>query len=188
MVDFKELRKKIEAYEAEDSKKDGEVDSSEESTNLAGFIAPIPGWKTELNDFYVSAPLSIGSGILLALAFDYIKNKGEEDSQIFEGTWKTMAMVSGSFLFGWGSGKLSRGTVAQAEGQYNQKILNEAEGKIKEAEEAQEAEEQKNQTVSYNVLTDPSAFKLAPSYGSLNTFGGYGSAVGQSQLSYQFIG
>ena len=155
MVDFKELRKKIEAYEAEDSKTDGEVDSSEESTNLAGFIAPIPGWKTELNDFYVSAPLSIGSG---------------------------------SFLFGWGSGKLSRGTVAQAEGQYHQKILNEAEGKIKEAEEAQEAEEQKNQTVSYNVLTDPSAFKLAPSYGSLNTFGGYGSAVGQSQLSFQFIG
>ena len=185
MVDFKELRKKLEEYESEDSKED---DSEETDNPLAGFIAPIPGWKTELNDFYTAAPLSIGIGLLLALAFDYVKNRGEEDNQIFEGTWKTMAIVSGSFLFGWGAGKLSRGTVAQAETEYQQKILQKAEEKVQEAEEEKEAEVQKNQEVSYNVLTDPTAFQLAPSRSALNTFGEYGSALGQSHLTYNYMG
>jgi len=186
MVDFKELRTRLEAYEAEESNEDGE--EGETSNALAGFVAPIPGWKSELNDFSISAPLSIGTGILMALAFDYVKNKGDEQNQIFEGNWKTMAMVSGSFLFGWGAGKLSRGTVAQAETEYHLKILNKAEDKIKEAEEEKEAEVKKTQEVSYNVLTDPSAFQLAPSNSSLNIFGEYGSALGQPSLSYHYMG
>tara|TARA_R110000851_G_scaffold37876_1_gene97511 strand:+ start:4241 stop:4828 length:588 start_codon:yes stop_codon:yes gene_type:complete len=186
MVDFKELRKKLESYEADESE---EMEDSEDSSDtMAGFIAPIPGWKNELNDFYIAAPLSIGTGLLMALAFDYVKNKNEEGSQIFEGTWKTMAMVSGSFLFGWGAGKLSRGTVAQAETEFHKKILNKAEEKIKEAEEEKEAEVVKSQEISYNVLTDPTAFQLGPSKASLNTFGDYGSALGQSHLSYSYIG
>ena len=143
MVDFKELRKKLESYEADESE---EMEDSEDSSDtMAGFIAPIPGWKNELNDFYIAAPLSIG-------------------------------------------GKLSRGTVAQAETEFHKKILNKAEEKIKEAEEEKEAEVVKSQELSYNVLTDPTAFQLGPSKSSLNTFGDYGSALGQSHLSYSYIG
>lgn len=182
MVDLAEIRQKLEA------EADGESEKSEDTSLLAGFIAPIPGWKKELNDFSISAPLSIGSGILMALMFDYIRSKGDAENQVFEGTWKTLAMVSGSFLFGWGAGKLSRGVVAQAEGEYHQKLIQEAEAKVQEAEEAKEAEEQKASNVAYNILTDPTAFQLAPSRQSLNIFGEYGNAIGQSQLSYQFMG
>ena len=84
--------------------------------------------------------------------------------------------------------KLSRGMVAQKESEYHQNIIAKAEEKVKEAEEAKEAEEQKNQQQSYSILTDPTAFQLAPSNSSLNVFGEYGSALGQPSLSYNYMG
>ena len=184
MVDLKAIRQKLEEYEAE-----GEADEdSDEDTSFLMGVGIVPGWKQELNDVYVSAPLSIGSGILLALAFDAIKNRGEDSEKIFQGGWKDAAMVFGSMMFGFGAGKLSRGMVAQKESEYHQNIIAKAEEKVKEAEEAKEAEEQKNQQQSYSILTAPTAFQLAPSNSSLNVFGEYGSALGQPSLSYNYMG
>jgi hypothetical protein len=180
LVDLKEIRRKLEAEEGEDSSEDEDADSI-----LAGFVAPIPGWKKELDDFYVAAPLSIGSGILLALAFDYVRSKGNEDAQIFVGPWKDMAILTGSLMFGFGAGKLSRGVVAQAETVHQEKRLQEAEDKVQEAEDEKKAEEERRSNTAYTMLTDPTAFELAPSRNSLNIFGEYGSALGQPTMSYQ---
>ena len=191
MVDLKEIRKILEA-ETEEDENEKEIiagDPDNKSYNdkiMAGFVTPVAGWKTELNDFYVAAPLSIGTGILMALAFDYVRSKGNEGAQIFEGPWKTMAILTGSLLFGFGAGKLSRGVVAQAETQFQEAKLKEAETKVQEAEEEKEAEQEKQNTNAFHMLTDPAGFQLAPSKSSLNIFGEYGATVGQAPLSYQY--
>ena len=190
MVDLKEIRKILEAETEEDEKeKELVAGGDNESYNdaiMAGFVTPVAGWKTELNDFYVAAPLSIGTGILMALAFDYVRSKGNEGAQIFEGPWKTMAILTGSLMFGFGAGKLSRGVVAQAETQFQEAKLKEAETKVQEAEEEKEAEQEKQNTNAFHMLTDPAGFQLAPSKSSLNIFGEYGATVGQAPLSYQY--
>ena len=190
MVDLKEIRKILEAETEEDEKeKELVAGGDNESYNdaiMAGFVTPVAGWKTELNDFYVAAPLSIGTGILMALAFDYVRSKGNEGAQIFEGPWKTMAILTGSLMFGFGAGKLSRGVVAQAETQFQEAKLKEAETKVQEAEEEKEAEQEKQNTNAFHMLTDPAGFQLAPSKSSLNVFGEYGATVGQAPLSYQY--
>ena len=191
MVDLKEIRKILEAETEEDEKEKEFIagDPDNESYNdaiMAGFVTPVAGWKTELNDFYVAAPLSIGTGILMALAFDYVRSKGNEGAQIFEGPWKTMAILTGSLMFGFGAGKLSRGIVAQAETQFQEAKLKEAETKVQEAEEEKEAEQEKQNTNAFHMLTDPAGFQLAPSKSSLNIFGEYGATVGQAPLSYQY--
>ena len=187
MADFKELRKRLDAYEAEAEGDEGSEEDSEDGP-LAGFLMPISGWREELNDFSIAAPLSIGAGILLALGFDAVKSKGDESSQIFEGSWRTMAILTGSLLFGWGAGKLSRGTVAQAEAEYHEQIIAKAEEKVKKVGEAEEKKAEAGKQNAYNILTDPASFKLAAPGGNLNVFGEYGSAIGQSQLSYQYMG
>ena len=196
MVDLKAIRKKLESEEEEGSNGDSSEtpvlgDPDNEGYNnaiMSGFVTPVGGWKTELDDFYVAAPLSIGSGILLALAFDYVRSRGNEDANIFVGPWKDMALLTGSLMFGFGAGKLSRGVVAQAETNYQQKRLQEAEDKVQKAEDEKKAEEERRSNTAYTMLTDPTAFELAPSRNSLNIFGEYGSALGQPTLSYQFNG
>jgi len=192
MVDLKEIRKILEA-ETEEDENEKEIiagDPDNKSYNdkiMAGFVTPVAGWKTELNDFYVAAPLSIGTGILMALAFDYVRSKGNEGAQIFEGPWKTMAILTGSLLFGFGAGKLSRGVVAQAETQFQEAKLKEAETKVQEAEEEKEAEQEKQNTNAFHMLTDPAGFQLAPSKSSLNIFGEYGQFQPQILLLLQFL-
>ena len=193
MVNLKEIRKILEAEEDDKNNSTesgmlgpGGEEQPQEDSIMAGFVTPVAGWKTELNDFYVAAPLSIGRGILMALAFDYVRSKGNEGAQIFEGPWKTMAILTGSLMFGFGAGKLSRGVVAQAETQFQEAKLKEAETKVQEAEEEKEAEQEKQNTNAFHMLTDPAGFQLAPSKSSLNIFGEYGATVGQAPLSYQY--
>ena len=85
MVDLKAIRKVLEAEADENNNSDdsgmlgpGGEEQPQEDSIMAGFVTPVSGWKTELNDFYVAAPLSIGTGILMALAFDYVRSKGNK--------------------------------------------------------------------------------------------------------------
>ncbi len=184
MVDFSQIRKELLKAEAS-----GEGDDSEdESSVLAGMATIVPGWKRELDDFYTAAPLSIGAGLLFALGFDAVKNRGSENGYIFTDTWKSLAMISGSLLFGYGAGRLSRGKVAQSEAEYYQDVIKKAEEEFEAEKEEKEAEEKKQQSQTQNILRNPDKFQLSPSYPSLNVLGEYGPAIGQSQLSYKFMG
>ncbi len=179
MVDLKQIRKKILAAE-EEGKKISSVFDVEEDDEVKS-----PSWKRELDNFSTSAPLSVGAGILAALIFDTIKNRGDDTTRIFVEPWKTMAVFSGALLFGYGSGKLSRGTVSQKEAERYEKIIAKAEEEFEAQEEEKraEAEANANQARSnLNSLQAPLQFDLSPSYGSLNTIGEYGAAVGQAGL------
>jgi len=183
MVDFKDLRKKLEEYEAEN---DSDLDSEESSSDLImGFIPPIPGKKKELQDTSVSVPLSVGSGILLALGFDWVRGKGE-NPQIFEGVWQSLGVFTGALLFGYGFGKLNRGTVAHAEAEYYENIIKDAEEEVKSAEEDKKAEQGARNDAALNLLTNPDAFTPSPIGSGISVFGEYGSAIGQNMLSYRY--
>lgn len=181
MVDFKDLRKKLEEYEAEEGSDSDEKDSD----LILGFIPPVPGWKKELQNTSTAVPLSVGSGILLALGFDWVRSKSD-NPQIFEGVWQNLGIFSGALLFGYGFGKLNRGTVAQSEAEHYQGLIKEAENEVKEAEDKKKAETEAKNNAAYNLLTNPDSFTAYPMGNGINVFGEYGSAVGQNMLSYKY--
>ena len=178
MIDFAKIRKELLAAE------------NDEDDTLAGIVIPVPGWKQELDNFATSAPLSVGGGLIVALVFDAVKNRGEEGVPIFMEPWRTMAVFSGAILFGYGAGRLTRGTDAQHEAEHYESIIQAAEEEQKAAEEEKKAEAQKKSehyASELTMLTDPLNFQLTPSYSSINTIGEYGPAIGQAPLSFRHI-
>ena len=177
MVDFAEIRKHLQ--EAEEFM--AETDDT-----------PTPPWRTELDNFSTAVPLSLGAGLVGAIIFDAIKNRGDE-YPIFEEPWRTMVIGVGCLGLGWGLGALVRGTGAQKQAEYYEKVIATAEEEQKEADENEaeenEAEEQQAQNNTNRfMLSDPLSFEPTPSSSSLNIFGEYGPAIGQSPMSYQYGG
>tara|TARA_R110002020_G_scaffold161643_4_gene346933 strand:- start:651 stop:1190 length:540 start_codon:yes stop_codon:yes gene_type:complete len=178
MVDFAEIRKQIQ---------DAEEYMAEEDEDT-----PKSPWRVELDNFSTAVPLSLGAGLVGAVIFDAVKNRGDE-YPIFEEPWRTMVIGAGCLGLGWGLGALFRGTDAQKKAEYYEKVISAAESEAEEAlqeeEEAREAEEQNSQNnTNHMMLTDPLQFQPSPSPGSLNLFGEYGAALGQTPMSYTYGG
>ena len=179
MVDLKKIRKQIMSAE-EEGKKISSIFDVEEDEETSS-----PSWKRELDNFSTSAPLSLGAGLIFALIFDSVKNRGDDTTPIFVEPWKTMTVFTGALLFGYGAGKLNRGAVSQKEAERYEKVIAKAEEEFNAQEEEKKAEaEAKAKTAQSNLnsLQAPLQFDLSPSYGSLNTIGEYGAAVGQAGL------
>ncbi len=121
----------------------------------------------ELDNFPTAVSGSLGIGILAALIYDSVRNRGEEGLPIFMEPWRTMMVAAGSGLLGFSMGKVNRGVTSQKEAEYYQNVIRDAEEstKEKEAEEEKqkrEAEERKSETLATLGL------------------GEFGMAVGQS--------
>ena len=177
MVDFAEIRKIILAGEDEDD--DGVAKPQQEAS----------AWRKELDAFNTAAPLSIGAGLLGALLYDGVINRDE--APIFEGTWKTLTILTGAMLFGYGAGRLNRGTSAQGDAENYEATIAKAEEEAEEEKDKKEqaAEQQKeSKKTESHLLYNHESFSLAPSSNGLMGFGEYGSAVGQQGISYRYMG
>ena len=187
MVNFAEIRKHILAGEGEG---DGEETLTEDiGGNNIEPTTPPAAWRKELDSFNTSAPLSLGAGLLGAAAYDGIANR--EGTPIFDGTWKTLILLTGGLLFGLGVGRLQRGTSAQNEAESYESIILKAEQEAHEIEEEkQEKEEQQKEAkqAESNLLYNHESFGLTTSSNGLMGFGEYGSAVGQQGISYRYMG
>ena len=177
MVNFAEIRKHILAGEDDE---DGEDYQAPENA---------AGWRKELDSFTTSAPLSLGAGLLGAAAYDGIVNRDE--TPIFEGTWKTLILLSGAMLFGFGAGRMNRGTAAQNEAENYEAIISKAEAEVQEAEDEKKAAEERKQeakNTESHLLYNHESFNLTPSSNGLLGIGEYGAAVGQQGISYRYMG
>lgn len=175
MVNFAEIRKQILSAETDEDESQAPVEAA--------------GWRKELDSFTTSAPLSLGAGLIGAAIYDGVANR--EGTPIFEGTWKTLVILSGAMLFGFGAGRMNRGTSAQQESENYEAIIAKAEEEAQEAEdEKKQAEEQKKQAkqTESHLLYNHESFNLSPSSNGLMGFGEYGSAVGQQGISYRYMG
>jgi len=177
MVNFAEIRKHILA---------GEDDEEGEGYQAAENSA---GWRKELDSFTTSAPLSLGAGLLGAAVYDGVANR--EGTPIFEGTWKTLILISGAMLFGFGAGRMNRGTTAQSEAENYEAIIAKAEEEVQDAEDEKKAAEEKKQeakSAESHLLYNHESFNLSPSSNGLLGIGEYGAAVGQQGISYRYMG
>jgi hypothetical protein len=98
----------------------------------------------ELDNFPTAVSGSVGIGLLAALVYDSIRNRGEEGLPIFMEPWRTMMVAAGSSLLGFSIGKVNRGITSQQEAEYYQNIIRDAE----EEKQKQDAEERKSETLS----------------------------------------
>ena len=112
MVDFAEIRKQIQQAEEFMAEGDGGL----EDHSQFGFPEKTP-WRAELDNFSTAVPLSLGAGLVGAVIFDAVKNRGDE-YPIFEEPWRTMVIGAGCLGLGWGLGALFRGTEAQKRAEY----------------------------------------------------------------------
>ena len=134
MVDLAKIRKQILSAEEEGKKISSVFNVEDDDTTTT------PNWKKELDNFSTSAPLSVGAGIIAALLFDTIKNRGDDTTHIFVEPWKTMAVFTGALLFGYGAGKMNRGATSQKEAERYEKIIAKAEEEFESQEETKKAE------------------------------------------------
>jgi len=149
MVDFGQIRKQL--LQAED-------DGGEDNT-LAGVTVPVSGWRKELDNFPTAGSLSLGVGLIGAMIFDSIKNRGDDGTPIFMQPWKDIALLIGSLSLGYGVGRLSRGTMAQHEADYYESVIEAAEEEERLAAEAEEEAQSKKAEEAQralNFLADPS--------------------------------
>ena len=107
----------------------------------------------ELDNFPTAVSGSLGIGIIAALIYDSVRNRGDEGLPIFLEPWRTMMVATGSSLLGFSMGKINRGITSQREAEYYQKVIKDAEDSTneKEAEEEKqkrEAEDRKSETLS----------------------------------------
>lgn len=142
------------------------------------------GWKKELQDVKTSVPLSIGLALTAGVIYDGVKNRGDEGEVIFTDPWKTMAVFVGAGALGWGAGRITRGDLAIKNAETLKVMLAEREKEIKTEKEEIEAEKEKKRETYRMLMSEPSSIKMRPSFGSMNTFGEYGAAVGQQGISY----
>jgi|TARA_R110001583_G_scaffold59526_4_gene176976 hypothetical protein len=142
------------------------------------------GWKKELQDVKTSVPLSIGLALTAGVIYDGVKNRGDEGEVIFTDPWKTMAVFVGAGALGWGAGRITRGDLAIKNAETLKVMLAEREKEINTEKEEIEAEKEKKRETYRMLMSEPSSIKMRPSFGSMNTFGEYGAAVGQQGISY----
>ena len=142
------------------------------------------GWKKELQDVKTSVPLSIGLALTAGVIYDGVKNRGDEGEVIFTDPWKTMAVFVGAGALGWGAGRITRGDLAIKNAETLKVMLAERENEINTEKEEIEAEKEKKRETYRMLMSEPSSIKMRPSFGSMNTFGEYGAAVGQQGISY----
>lgn len=150
MVDFGQIRKHL--LQAEDDEDEGD-------SILSGITIPIAGWRKELDNFPTAGSLSLGVGLLGAMIFDAIKNRGDDGNPIFMQPWKDIVLLIGSLSLGYGVGRLSRGKAAQHEAEYYESVIEAAEDEERlEAEAEEEASNKKaeNAQRTLNFLADPS--------------------------------
>lgn len=142
------------------------------------------GWKKELQDVKTSVPLSIGLALTAGVIYDGVKNRGDEGEVIFTDPWKTMAVFVGAGALGWGAGRITRGDLAIKKAETLKVMLAEREKEINIEKEEIETEKEKKRETYRMLMSEPSSIKMRPSFGSMNTFGEYGAAVGQQGISY----
>ena len=191
-MDILKLKSEIEKFQAM-AEEDGLLgpggEEQAEETNLdvggAG-QAPRPekSWKGELNDTKTSIPLSIGLALTAGLVYDGVKNRGDEGEIIFTEPWKTMALFVGAGAIGWGAGRIARGNVAVKEAETLKSMLSKKERELEDEKEEIEAEKEKKRETYRMLMSEPSSMEMMPSLNNMNTFGEYGSAVGQQGISY----
>jgi len=121
----------------------------------------------ELDNFPTAVSGSLGIGILAALVYDSVRNRGEEGLPIFLEPWRTMMVAAGSGLLGFSMGKVNRGISSQKEAEYYQNVIRDAEEEkqkqdAEEEKQKQDAEEKRSETLATLGL------------------GEFGMAVGQS--------
>jgi len=65
------------------------------------------GIAREIDNFSTSASGSVGMGLIGALIFDSIKNRGEDGIPMFLEPWRTMMLAAGAGFLGFSVGKVS---------------------------------------------------------------------------------
>jgi len=193
-MDILKLKSEIEKFQSLDPQR-SEM-SGEESTEETNFVtdehiggagqAPKPkeSWKQELNDIKTAIPLSIGLALTAGLVYDGVKNRGDEGEIIFTEPWKTMALFVGAGAIGWGTGRIARGDVAVKQAETLKSMLSKKERELEGEKEEIEAEKEKKRETYRMLMSEPSSMEMMPSLNNMNTFGEYGSAVGQQGISY----
>ncbi len=191
-MDILKLKSEIEKFQAM-AEEDGLLgpggEEQAEETNLdVGGAGQAPrskkSWKGELNDTKTSIPLSIGLALTAGLVYDGVKNRGDEGEIIFTEPWKTMALFVGAGAIGWGAGRIARGDVAVKEAETLKSMLSKKERELEDEKEEIEAEKEKKRETYRMLMSEPSSMEMMPSLNNMNTFGEYGSAVGQQGISY----
>ena len=191
-MDILKLKSEIEKFQA--MSQDGSLlgpggEEQAEETNLdvggAGQTSQSKkSWKRELNDSKTAIPLSIGLALTAGGGFDGVKNRGDEGEIIFTEPWKTMALFVGAGAIGWGAGRVVRGDKAVKEAETLKTMLSKKERELEEEKEEIEAEKEKKRETYRMLMSEPSSMEMMPSLNNMNTFGEYGSAVGQQGISY----
>ena len=193
-MDILKLKSEIEKFQSfaadgeETTLGPGGEEQPEETTLTIGEHVPssnsTTGWKTELQDVKTSVPLSIGLALTAGVIYDGVKNRGDEGEVIFTDPWKTMAVFVGAGALGWGAGRITRGDLAIKKAETLKVMLAEREKEINIEKEEIETEKEKKRETYRMLMSEPSSIKMRPSFGSMNTFGEYGAAVGQQGISY----
>jgi hypothetical protein len=127
---------------------------------------------------------SSNSALTAGVIYDGVKNRGDEGEVIFTDPWKTMAVFVGAGALGWGAGRITRGDLAIKKAETLKVMLAEREKEINIEKEEIETEKEKKRETYRMLMSEPSSIKMRPSFGSMNTFGEYGAAVGQQGISY----
>lgn len=191
-MDILKLKSEIEKFQAM-AEEDGLLgpggEEQVEETNLdVGGASQAPNtknsWKGELNDSKTSIPLSIGLALTAGIVYDGVKNRGDEGEIIFTEPWKTMALFVGAGAIGWGAGRMARGDIAIREAETLKLMLSKKERELEDEKEEIEAEKEKKRETYRMLMSEPSSMEMMPSLNNMNTFGEYGSAVGQQGISY----
>jgi len=193
-MDILKLKSEIEKFQSfaadgeETTLGPGGEEQSEETTLTIGENVSSSNsknsWKKELQDVKTSVPLSIGLALTAGVIYDGVKNRGDEGEVIFTDPWKTMAVFVGAGALGWGAGRITRGDLAIKNAETLKVMLAEREQEMESEKEEIEAEKEKKRETYRMLMSEPSSIKMRPSFGSMNTFGEYGAAVGQQGISY----
>lgn len=167
MIDLAKIGEKILQSE-ELSSALSEAEHEEDSQEIENpEITTKNGIAKEIDNFSTSASGSVGMGLIGALIFDSIKNRGDDGIPMFLEPWRTMMLAVGAGLLGFSVGKVNRGLSSQKQAEYYKTVIRNAEDE-KEAQDAQEAKE-----------AEEAQQRRAETLATLG-LGEFGNAVGQS--------
>ncbi len=173
MINLEQLKAEMEKQE------EGEETSSVQPASML----------REFDDPATAATGAVGATMIGVVGYDAIKHgRGEESQRLFQGATGWALAICGSLLVGHSLGRLFRGKIAQKEAEDYAKIIEMMEEKKEQEDEEREekkAEEQKKVNSNRMMLTHPESFNPTPiNFGITPGIGEFGSAVGQTLLSY----